>query len=49
MIRQTKQGPTARHRLMQGVARAVEAYWRDSSAPPDQRQASNVTAANTGL
>ena len=30
MIRQTSQGPQARHRLMQGVARAVETYWRDS-------------------
>jgi beta-lactamase class A len=30
MVRQTRQGPSARHKLMQGVARAVEAYWRDS-------------------
>jgi beta-lactamase class A len=30
MVRQTRQGPSARHRLMQNVARAVEAYWRDS-------------------
>ena len=28
MVRQTRQGPTARHRLMQGVARAVEAHWQ---------------------
>ena len=30
MVRQTRQGPSARHRLMQGVARAIETYWRDS-------------------
>jgi hypothetical protein len=30
MVRETKQPPSARHRLMIGVARAVEAYWRDS-------------------
>lgn len=27
MVRQTKQSPSARHRLMSGVARAVESYW----------------------
>jgi beta-lactamase class A len=30
MVRQTRQGASARHKLMQGVARAVETYWRDS-------------------
>src|SRR6185312_12550797 len=49
MIRQTKQGPTARHRLMQSVARAVETYWRDTSAPPDQQQALAEAAAQAGL
>jgi beta-lactamase class A len=38
MVRQTRQGPTARHRLMQGVARAVEAHWqagdRTGESPP---------------
>jgi beta-lactamase class A len=36
MVRQTRQGPTARHRLMQGVARAVEAQWQagDHSREP---------------
>jgi beta-lactamase class A len=28
MVRQTRQGPSARHRLMQGVAHAVEAHWQ---------------------
>lgn len=28
MVRQTRQGPTARHQLMQHVARAVEAQWQ---------------------
>lgn len=32
MVRETKQPPSARHRLMIGVARAVEAYWRDSGS-----------------
>ena len=38
MVRQTRQPPSARHRLMAGVARAVETYWslegRGSEAPP---------------
>ncbi|HEX2817182.1 MAG TPA: hypothetical protein VHN39_12340, partial [Phenylobacterium sp.] len=37
MVRQTRQGPSARHRLMQSVARATEAYWRDSG-PGEIRQ-----------
>jgi beta-lactamase class A len=51
MIRQTRQGPTARHRLMQGVARAVEAYWRDSggAAPPRQQQAQAGAPAQAGF
>jgi beta-lactamase class A len=50
MIRQTRQGPTARHRLMQGVARAVEAYWRDTShAPAQQQQAQARADALAGL
>jgi beta-lactamase class A len=32
MVRETKQPPSARHRLMINVARAVEAYWRDSAS-----------------
>jgi beta-lactamase class A len=32
MVRETKQPPSARHRLMISVARAVEAYWRDSGS-----------------
>src|SRR6185312_16067837 len=34
MIRQTKQGVEARHRLMRNVAHAVEAYWQAGEAPP---------------
>ena len=34
MIRQTKQGAEARHRLMRNVAHAVEAYWQAGEAPP---------------
>ena len=50
MIRQTSQGPQARHRLMQGVARAVENYWRNSHATalPPQQQAANAAAAQAG-
>ena len=50
MIRQTSQGPQARHRLMQGVARAVENYWRNSRATalPPQQQAANAAAAQAG-
>jgi beta-lactamase class A len=51
MIRQTAQGPQARHRLMQNVARAVEAYWRDSAALPaaGQQQALAEAASQSGL
>jgi beta-lactamase class A len=49
MIRQTRQGPTARHRLMQGVARAVESYWKDSSAANGQQQALGEAAAKAGF
>jgi beta-lactamase class A len=48
MIRQTRQGPSARHRLMQGVARAVESYWRESS-PAASQQALNAGAAQSGF
>lgn len=34
MIRQTKQGAEARHRLMRNVAHAVEAYWQAGDATP---------------
>jgi len=50
MIRQTRQGAAARHRLMQGVARAVEAYWRDSGqAAARQQQAQAQAATQAGL
>lgn len=53
MIRQTRQGPTARHRLMQGVARAVEAYWRDSGQDigrdVGRQQAANEATVQAGL
>jgi beta-lactamase class A len=49
MIRQTRQGPTARHRLMQSVAHAVEAYWRDSGGDASRRQAQAETAVQAGL
>ena len=51
MVRQTRQGPTARHRLMQGVARAVEAYWRDSgqAAKIQQQQALSASAVQAGF
>ena len=46
MVRQTRQGPTARHRLMQGVARAVEAQWKAGDpaggTPPTLRAPSVV-------
>jgi hypothetical protein len=38
MVRETRQGPQARHRLMQSVARAIEAYWRDSGGRGEARQ-----------
>jgi beta-lactamase class A len=50
MIRQTSQGPSARHRLMQGVARAVQTYWRDSgTGPAGQQQAMGEAATQAGL
>jgi beta-lactamase class A len=50
MVRQTRQGPTARHRLMQGVARAVEGYWRDSGqASVQQQQALSASAVQAGF
>ncbi len=33
MVRQTRQGPAARHRLMQSVAHAVEAHWQAGEEP----------------
>lgn len=42
MVRQTRQGAQARHRLMQSVARATEAYWRDSGSAAGQLHASGV-------
>ncbi|MDB5426093.1 MAG: beta-lactamase [Phenylobacterium sp.] len=47
MVRQTRQGPTARHRLMQGVARAVEAQWKAgdrAGEPPPTLSAAPVVA-----
>lgn len=41
MVRQTSQPPAARHRLMAGVARAVESYWALAG-----QQARTQTAAN---
>jgi hypothetical protein len=52
MVRQTRQGPSARHKLMQGVARAIESYWQDSApALRDQgrQQALGEPAAQPGL
>jgi hypothetical protein len=50
MIRQTRQGAQARHRLMQGVARAVETYWRDSGAAAEgQQEAIAEPVAQAGL
>ncbi len=50
MVRQTRQGPSARHKLMQSVARATEAYWRDSASPANgQQQAQTETAAQAGF
>ncbi len=48
MIRQTHQGPSARHRLMQSVARAVESYWQ-ASAVPESRQAHAETGTQPGI
>jgi beta-lactamase class A len=50
MVRQTRQGPSARHRLMQSVARATEAYWRDSG-PGEirQQQAASDAAIQAGF
>jgi len=48
MIRQTRQGPSARHHLMQGVARAVESYWRDSHADAQQQQARTEGVSKLG-
>jgi beta-lactamase class A len=43
MVRETKQSPSARHRLMIGVARAVESYWAVSGeAAPSQQIASSA-------
>lgn len=42
MVRQTRQPPSARHRLMSGVARAVESYWTVSR---ESEQAQSVAAA----
>jgi beta-lactamase class A len=50
MVRQTRQGDSARHKLMQSVARATEAYWRDSASPANgQQQAQTETAAQAGF
>jgi beta-lactamase class A len=44
MVRETKQPPSARHRLMIGVARAVESYWAASGEPaaPTQQIATSA-------
>jgi beta-lactamase class A len=49
MIRQTRQGAGARHRLMQGVARAVETYWQGSVLAEGQQQALNESTTQAGF
>ena len=52
MVRQTRQPPSARHRLMQGVARAVESYWSTSgqdAAAGRQIASSAGTGGGPGL
>jgi beta-lactamase class A len=51
MVRQTRQGAQARHRLMQSVARATEAYWRDSGGRGEARpqQAMSAPPVQAGL
>jgi beta-lactamase class A len=49
MVRQTSQPPSSRHRLMAGVARAVESYWAVSGHASDTQQAANPAAGVSGL
>jgi beta-lactamase class A len=50
MVRQTSQPPSARHRLMAGVAHAVESYWALSGQlPASQQQAANPAPVASGL
>jgi beta-lactamase class A len=50
MVRQTSQPPSARHRLMADVARAVESYWALSGQlPAGQQQAANPAPVASGL
>ncbi|MGZ6037130.1 MAG: serine hydrolase [Phenylobacterium sp.] len=49
MVRQTSQPPSARHRLMAGVARAVESYWATSGRQVDTQQAQNSVQTANGL
>jgi beta-lactamase class A len=51
MVRQTSQPPSARHRLMAGVARAVESYWARSgpAGQPQMQTAANPAAVVSGL
>ncbi|HLZ76585.1 serine hydrolase [Phenylobacterium sp.] len=48
MVRQTSQPPSARHRLMAGVARAVESYWAVAGRPAETQQAANAAPAVSG-
>jgi beta-lactamase class A len=45
MVRQTRQPPSAQHRLMAGVARAVESYWAISGQPARTQTAANPPQA----
>ena len=49
MVRQTSQPAAARHRLMAGVARAVESYWSASGQQPTTQQAANPSEPVSGL
>ena len=46
MVRQTSQPPSARHRLMAGVARAVESYWAAYGQAGETQTAANPAAAS---
>jgi beta-lactamase class A len=49
MVRQTSQPPSARHRLMAGVARAVESYWAVAGQPGEAQTAANPSPTVNGL
>ncbi len=49
MIRQTRAPAGQRHRLMQGVTRAVETFWASGDTLPEKgRQVAETSAINTG-